>query len=356
MIVIMRRTKRTVRVGNVAVGGDAPVSIQSMTNTNTSDIEATIAQVESLAEAGAEIVRVAVPTRKDTAALPNILASATVPIVADVHFHFERAMEAIEAGVAKIRLNPGNLRDREKLIKVIDAAKAAEIPIRIGVNAGSIRTKSQLTEKFSDEHLLKLIFDELDQYVRFFRDRNFENLVLSAKSSDVMTTVALYRELSKRYDFPSHLGLTHAGTLKTGAIRSASAMGILLAEGIGDTIRVSLSGDPVEEIYVARQILSDLRLRSFSSPELTACPTCGRCEIDLPKVASDIEEELRKIDKPIKVAIMGCIVNGPGEAADANVALVAGKDCGFIYVDGERKSRIKPGEMIEKILQAVREY
>jgi len=353
---IVRHKTRSIPVGNVIIGGESPIAIQSMTNTLTHDIDATVGQIQRLVDAGAEIVRVAVPTSKDTAALKEILSQVTVPIVADVHFHFDRAIEAIEAGVSKIRLNPGNIRDRDKVARVIAAAKDAGISNRIGVNSGSIRTTDQLGEHFDHDHLLSLMLEELDSYIRFFQEQNFDNLVLSGKSSDVPMTIDLYQAIAKRYDYPLHLGLTHAGTVLTGAVRSADALGVLLYQGIGDTIRVSLSGDPVEEIYIAKQILSDFGLRHFKSPQLICCPTCGRCQVDLPVVAAEVEKELRKVTKPIKVAVMGCIVNGPGEAADADVALVAGRDVGFIYVKGERVCRVKPDEMVRTLMEYVEKF
>ena len=344
---IIRHKTRNVKVGNVGIGGEAPITIQSMTNTLTHDIDATVAQIHRLAEAGAEIVRVAVPTSKDTAALKDILSQVTVPIVADVHFHFDRALEAIADGVHKIRLNPGNIRDRDKVARVIAAAKAAGIAIRIGVNSGSIRTADQLHEHLDHDHMVGLMLDELDSYIKFFEEQKFEALVLSGKSSDVAMTIDLYQAIVKRYDYPLHMGLTHAGTVLTGAVRSADALGVLLYHGIGDT---------VEEVYIAKQILSDFGLRHFQSPELICCPTCGRCQVDLPKVGAEVEKELRKIKKSIKVAVMGCIVNGPGEAADADVALVAGREVGFIYVNGERTARVKPEEMVKALLDYVEKY
>ncbi len=351
---IKRHKTRYVTVGKVVIGGDSSISIQSMTNTLTRDVDATVRQINRLAAAGADIVRLAVPTRKDTAALKDILAQVHVPLVADVHFHFDRALEAIAAGVHKIRLNPGNIRDRDKVAQVIAAAKDAGIPIRIGVNSGSIRTTDQLGQQFDHQHLVKLMVEELDSYIRFFQQQKFENLVLSAKSSDVPMTIDLYQAIADRYDYPLHLGLTHAGTVLTGAVRSADALGVLLAQGIGDTIRVSLSGDPVEEVYIAKQILADFGLRKFPAPELICCPTCGRCQVDLPKVAAKVEKELRKVKKSIKVAIMGCIVNGPGEAADADIALIAGQDSGFIYLKGKRVARVKPADMVKTLLNYVK--
>ncbi len=352
-----RKQKKRIAVGNIIIGNNAPISIQSMTNTLTYNIDATVKQINALVNAGAEIVRVAVPTKKDTAALKEILKQIkNVPIVADVHFHFDRAIEAIEAGVHKLRLNPGNLRDKRKLKSVISAARDANIPIRIGINAGSIRTSRELKKKLTRNQLLNIILSELDSYVAFFEKNKFGNLVLSAKSPSVTETIEIYTQLDKRYEYPLHLGLTHAGTISTGAIRSACAMSILLTKNIGDTIRVSLSGDPKEEIYVAKEILSALDLRIFPEPELICCPTCGRCEVDLPKLASQIEKRLRNIHKPVKIAIMGCIVNGPGEAADAHVALIAGKDCGFIYINGKRIERIKPKDFLNKLIRHIRAY
>ncbi len=225
---IVRHKTRSISVGNVVIGGDAAIAIQSMTNTLTHDIDATVGQIQRLVDAGAEIVRVAVPTSKDTAALKEILSQVKVPIVADVHFHFDRAIEAIEAGVSKIRLNPGNIRDRDKVARVIAAAKDAGISIRIGVNSGSIRTTEQLGEHFDNAHLLNLMLEELDSYIRFFQEQKFDNLVLSGKSSDVPMTIDLYQAIAKRYDYPLHLGLTHAGTVLTGAVRSADALGVVL--------------------------------------------------------------------------------------------------------------------------------
>ncbi len=353
---IKRKKTNQVKVGNVIIGGGAPISIQSMTNTFTYDVDATIKQIRKLEKSGAEIVRLAVPTRKDTSALKEILQQVNIPIVADVHFHFDRALEAIEAGVHKIRLNPGNLRDKKNLRKVISAARSRNVPIRIGINAGSIRTKNQLKQKFSHQELFKLIITKLDEYIKFFEKHKFQDLVLSAKSSDISMTIDLYKEMSRRYDYPLHLGLTHAGTVKTGTIRSAVAIGKLLIDGIGDTIRVSLSSDPIEEVHVAKEILKSLNLRTFNEPELICCPTCGRCLIDLPKVAEQVERKLRTIHSNIKVAVMGCIVNGPGEAADADIALIAGKDCGFIYIKGKRILRVERKEMIDKLIEFCKSF
>jgi len=343
-----------VTVGSVIIGGANPIVVQGMTNTATHDVNKTVRQINALAEAGAQIVRVAVPTRKDTSALRDILPQVSVPIVADVHFDYRRALEAVEAGVHKLRINPGNLRDKGGLKQVISAAKTAGIPVRIGVNAGSIRTADQLERKLSPNRLVKLMLDELARYVRFFEKAGLEQLVLSAKSSDVCLTLELYRELARRFDYPLHVGLTHSGTVWTGSIRSALALGPLLEEGIGDTIRVSLAGDPVREIHAAREMLAALGLARREGPELIVCPTCGRCEVDLVKIADQVERRLARIKKPLKVAVMGCIVNGPGEAADADVALIAGKNCGFIYRAGRRVARIPTEGLVTELIRHVR--
>lgn len=351
----MTRMTRPVMIGSVTVGGGGPIVVQGMTNTLTCQIDDTVRQVRALAKAGAAIVRVAVPTTKDTAALPSILDKVDVPIVADVHFQYRRALEAIEAGVHKLRINPGNLRDKRGLRQVISAAKNAGISIRIGVNAGSIRSTDQLKQKFSADRLVKLMLKELTGYVRFFEKAGFEQLVLSAKSSDVMLTVRMYEALADEFDYPLHVGLTHAGTAATGSIRSATALGILLNRRIGDTIRVSLAGDPVREIFAAKEILMALDLMDRDRPELIVCPTCGRCQVNIAKIAEQVERRLAGITKPIKVAVMGCLVNGPGEAADADIALIAGKDCGFIYCAGRRVAKVPADELVNELIRRVRE-
>lgn len=348
------RKTRAVAIGSVTIGGARPVAVQGMTNTLTCDVDATVRQINALADAGAAIVRVAVPTAKDTAALPAILSQVNVPIVADVHFQYRRALEAIEGGVQKLRLNPGNLRDRQALARVISAAKTAGVAIRIGVNAGSIRTADQLGRKFSSDQLVTLMLQELAEYVRFFEKAGFEQLVLSAKSSDVILTIKLYEALAREYDYPLHVGLTHAGTAWTGSIRSASALAVLLNKGIGETIRVSLAGDPVREIHAAKEILFCLGLDPRDRPEVIVCPTCGRCTVDIAKIAEQVERRMAGIRKPVRVAVMGCVVNGPGEASDADVALIAGKDFGFVYRAGERVAKLPTKLLIGELIRQVR--
>jgi len=351
----MRRVRtRTVEVGGVAMGGGNPVVIQGMTNTFTRDAERTLAQIEAMVRAGARLVRVAVPTRSDTAALAEIVRHAPCPIVADVHFHYERALEAVAAGVAKLRVNPGNLRDRRALRRVIAAAKSSGAAIRIGTNTGSIRRPEELDRPFSRRELLARMLEELEAYVRFFERARFQKLVLSAKSPDLDLTVRMGEAVARRFDYPQHLGVTHAGTARAGTIKSAAALAILLRKGIGDTIRVSLAGDPVREIEVAGELLADLGLIERTRPELIVCPTCGRCQVDLAKIAETVERSLKHVQKPLRVAVMGCVVNGPGEAADADIALIAGRDHGFLYRGSRRIAEVPAAKMVGALLDEVR--
>ncbi len=353
---IKRITRRTVRVGSVTIGGDSPISIQSMTNTPTADVEATLAQVNALAAAGADLVRLAVPTRADTANLSQIVDRSPVPIIADVHFHFERAVEAIAAGVAKIRLNPGNIGDRDQVRRVIDSAGEAGLAIRVGVNEGSIvqRTGGKAREADLARPLDELMVDKLGEYLEIFAEAGFEDLVLSAKSHDAVTCIAVYRAIAKRWDYPLHLGLTHAGTAQTGAVRSAAALGALLAEGIGDTIRISYAGDPVEEVLAAADLLSSLRLRPRRGIDLIACPTCGRLEMDLAPLIEQVRAALCDVTEPITVAMMGCVVNGPGEAAGADIAICAGKGKAVLYRHGEIVATIQAEKIVETIVAEVK--
>ncbi len=360
---IQRRTCRTVAVGRpggpepVVIGPDAPVSVQSMTNTLTSDVGATSAQVDRLVDAGAQLVRLAVPTREDTAALDELVARARVPLVADVHFHFDRALEAIDAGVAKIRLNPGNIRDRQQVDRVIAAARDAGVVIRVGVNEGSIVERADKTRQAHERRrpLVELMVEKMAEYLQAFREAGFDDLVLSAKSADAVTTVAVNRALAARWDHPLHLGVTHAGTRETGAVRSAAALGALLTDGIGETIRISYAGDPVHEVAAALELLYSLRLRPRRGVELIACPTCGRVQMDLDPVVEAVRERLADVEAPIKVAIMGCVVNGPGEAAGADVAICAGKGKAALYVAGELAETLPSERLVDAVVAAARE-
>ena len=357
---IPRKSTRQVLVGGIPIGGGAPVSIQSMTSTYTHDVDATVAQIRRLAEAGCDIVRVAVPDQRDTQALPAILNQSPVPIVADVHFHFERALEAVEAGVHKIRLNPGNISDRKQVDRVIRACRERGIPIRVGVNEGSVVERkdkrvrgSQMAELATDRRaaLIRLMVETVEDYMRIFDENDFHDVVLSAKSIDAGMVIDAYRAMSERFDLPLHLGVTHAGPPETGRIRSIAALGSLLSNGIGDTIRISYASDPIHEVEDGKELLCSLSLRNRVEPELIACPTCGRIEIDLIKLVAEVRQKLASIKTPVKVAVMGCVVNGPGEAEGADVAVFAGKGRGIIYVQGEQKRTVTEAEMLDALYE-----
>lgn len=367
-----RRATRQVIIGDkahgfVKIGGDAPVSIQTMTAGYTYEIDACVSEIHKLAAAGADLVRVAVPERKDTEALTKILPQVNVPIVADVHFHFQRALEAIEAGVHKIRLNPGNIQDRQQVLKVIDACKERRLPIRIGVNEGSIverkdkqKRMKELGGVFSNNkhgYFLSIIIAKLEEYLDIFIEQDFHDIVISAKSIDPTLTIDAYTEISKRFDYPLHLGVTHAGPRETGNIRSIVPLGHLLASGIGDTIRISYASDSVYEVKDGLEILYCLKLRERQGAELIACPTCGRIQVDLFKLVQDVRKKLAKeITLPIKVAVMGCVVNGPGEAEGADVAIFAGDRRGIIYVQGERVANVPEDEILDRLLTECKKF
>ena len=334
-----------------------------MTAGYTHEVDRCVAEINRMAAAGADIVRVATPERKDTAALAEILRQTRVPIVADVHFHFERALEAVEAGVHKIRLNPGNISDRAHVNAVIDACKDRGIPIRVGVNEGSIierrdkkKRLDELGRFFADKqdgHLIALMITKLEEYLEIFRDRDFHDVCLSAKLMDAASTIEVYRAISERFDEPLHLGVTHAGPRETGAIRSIAAVSALLADGIGDTFRISYASDPVHEVEDGLELLWSLGLRERKGVDLIACPTCGRIQVDLFTLVQNVRTKLADtIDLPMKVAVMGCVVNGPGEAEGADVAVFAGDRRGIIYVQGEKIANVPEEAILEQLLSA----
>lgn len=351
MIENAARTKtRPVHVGKVTIGGGAPVVVQSMTSTDTVDAAATLDQVRALAEAGCDIVRVSVPSRAALKSFRTICAESPVPIVADIHFDHRLALGAIEAGAAKLRINPGNIGSWEKVDAVIDAAGEAGIAIRIGVNAGSLEDDIAQNENLSLPE--KLVASSL-RFVEHFEGRGFENIVLSAKAHDVPATIATYRALSRELpQVPLHLGVTEAGTVKQGTIKSAVGLGALLADGIGDTLRVSLTADPVEEPPVAWGILECLGIRR-RGPELVSCPTCGRTQVDLIPIAEEVERRLKGVTKPISVAVMGCVVNGPGEAAGADVGVACGRGCGLIFRHGEVLRKVSEDAIIDELMREI---
>ena len=371
-MIVPRRPTRQVTVGDAAhgvvrIGGDAPVSVQSMTAGYTYDIDACVAEINKLAAAGADLVRVAVPEKKDTAALKEILPQVTVPIVADVHFHFQRAIAAIDAGVHKIRHNPGNIRDRAQVRDVIHACKARKLPIRVGVNEGSIverkdkqKRLKELGGVFSENkhgHFLAIMVAKLEEYLDIFHEEDFHDIVISAKSIDPLLVIDAYRAISERFDYPLHLGVTHAGPKETGTIRSVVPLGHLLASGIGDTIRISYANDPVYEVHDGLELLYILGLRQRIGAELIACPTCGRIQVDLFKLVQDVRKQLEKeIRLPIKVAVMGCVVNGPGECEGADIAIFAGDRRGIIYVQGEKVANVPEDDILEALLKECREF
>ena len=364
---MVRRKTRQVKVGSVPLGGDAPVVVQSMTSGYTHEIDNCVREINKLAAAGADIVRVAVPERKDTEALPEILRQVTVPIVADVHFHFQRALEAVEAGVHKIRLNPGNISDRQQVERVIDACRERRLPIRIGVNEGSIverrdkqKRRRELAAVFGDDRqgrLLAIMIAKLEEYLEIFHVRNFHDLVISAKSIDPLLVIAAYTEISRRFDYPLHLGVTHAGPKETGTIRSVVPLGTLLTNGIGDTIRISYANDPIYEVQDGLELLYVLGLRPRRGAELIACPTCGRIQVDLFTLVQQVNRKLKEeITLPLKVAVMGCVVNGPGECEGADVAIFAGDKRGIIYVQGEKVANVPEEKILDTLLEHCKSF
>ena len=346
---IERRMTRQIHIGPVAIGGGAPVSVQSMTNTKTTDTAATAAQIQALTKAGCDIVRLAVPDMEAAQNLGNIIQKVDVPLVADIHFDYRLALEAIRQGIAALRLNPGNIGGEENVRAVVRAAKEKHIPIRIGVNAGSLDKK--LLEKYGEITAEALVESAL-QHLRILEAMDFHDMKISLKAHDVPLTLEAYRLMSKTVDYPLHLGITEAGTVRTGIIKSAVGIGALLAEGIGDTFRISLTGDPVAEVRVAREILKSLGLRDYG-PTLISCPTCGRTSIDLPAIAERVEKKLVGIEKPIQVAVMGCVVNGPGEARGADVGIAGGNGEGLVFRKGEIIRKVPEDVLVEELFKEI---
>lgn len=337
-----------VNVGGVGIGGDAPVALQSMCTTKTHDIDATVRQINELAEAGVDIVRIAVPHHIDAQAIPEIRSQATVPLVADIHFSHLLALEAIEAGIDKLRLNPGNIRDPNKIREVVRAAKDRMIPIRVGANAGSLDTA-----RYGQPTADAIVQSALDE-VRILEDEGFNDIVISLKSFEVPITIEAYRKMSELVDYPLHLGITEAGLPWEGTIRSSVGIGALLALGIGDTIRISLTADPVEEAKAGLELLKVLDLRQ-GGITIVACPSCGRCDIDLHGTAQAVKERLShiKTNKPLRVAVMGCVVNGPGEARMADVGLAGGGGVGLIFAGGDSLNKVPEGDMVDELVKHV---
>ncbi len=343
-----RRDTRPVSVGGTPIGGGAPIVVQSMTNTDTRDVEATLAQIARLHAAGCEVVRVAIPRRDSLEAFAEIVAGSPLPVVADVHFDHTIAIDAARAGAAKLRINPGNIGDMARVDAVIDAAGEAGIPIRIGVNAGS------LAEEFHDLDwpLERKLAASAVEFCRHFESRGFEDIVVSAKASSVNACIGAYRLLADELPYPLHIGVTEAGTTFAGTIKSSVGLGVLLAEGIGDTLRVSLTADPVEEVRVGWEILAALDIRR-RGPEMISCPTCGRCGVDLIPIAEEVERRLRGRTTPVKVAVMGCVVNGPGEAREADIGVAAGAGVGLIFAKGETVRKVPEAEIVDALFAEI---
>ena len=345
-----RKKTRQIHIGKIAIGGGAPISVQSMTNTKTADTEATVQQIKALTAAGCDIVRLAVPDMEAAQNLGNIISQVNVPLVADIHFDYKLALEAIRQGISGLRLNPGNIGGEEKVRAVVQEAKAHGLPIRIGVNAGSLDKK--ILAKYGGKVTPEGLVESAMQHVRILEEQGFYDMKISLKAHDVPMTLAAYRLMSEKVDYPLHLGITEAGTPNTGIIKSAVGIGALLAEGIGDTFRISLTGDPVVEVKVANEILKALGLKEYG-PTLVACPTCGRTSIDLPAIAGQVEKKLEGMAEPIEVAVMGCVVNGPGEARGADVGIAGGKGEGLVFRKGEIIRKVPEEQLVTELFKEI---
>lgn len=343
----MKKT-RVVQVGNVKIGGGNPIPVQSMCNTDTRDPIATVKQILDLEKAGCEIIRVAIPDMIAAKAIKEIKKNIHIPLVADIHFDYQLALESIKNGVDKVRINPGNIGSDENVKKVVDACKDKKISIRIGINTGSLEKEAE--SKYG--RTAKAMVESALKHIQILEKLNFHDIVISLKASDIQRTVEAYRLLSQKVDYPLHLGITEAGTLNTGTIKSSVGLGIMLFEGLGDTIRVSLTGDPIEEVRVGWEILKSLKLRS-RGVNFISCPTCGRTEIDLIGLANKVEKALLGIDKPITVAVMGCVVNGPGEAKEADIGVAGGHHQGVIFKKGQILRTVPEEKILEELLKEV---
>ncbi|WZL74882.1 flavodoxin-dependent (E)-4-hydroxy-3-methylbut-2-enyl-diphosphate synthase [Clostridiaceae bacterium 35-E11] len=346
---IIRKKTRTVLCGDVKIGGNSPITVQSMTNTDTRDVQATIRQIKRLEEVGCEIVRVAVPDMEAAYAIKNIKPNIKIPIVADIHFDYRLALQCIESGIDKLRLNPGNIGEINRVKEVVFKAKERSVPIRIGVNAGSIDKK--IIDKYGKVNADAMVESALE-HVKILEDLNFNDIVISLKASDIHLTLEAYRLMSTKVDYPMHIGITESGVIRSGTIKSSIGIGALLLDGIGDTLRISLTGDPVEEVEVGKEILKCIGLRNFGV-KIISCPTCGRCQIDLIYLANRIEEKLKTVDKQITVAIMGCAVNGPGEAKEADIGIAGGKSSALLFKKGKIIGKIKEEEIEEVLLSEI---
>jgi (E)-4-hydroxy-3-methylbut-2-enyl-diphosphate synthase len=350
MVVNMHRRKtRKIYYGNIAVGGDAPVSIQSMTNTKTINFNETIDQIKELIAVGCEIIRIAVPDMESARRLARIKKAISIPLIADIHYDYRLALEAINQGIDGLRINPGNIGDKYRVKEVAREAKNAGIPIRIGVNSGSI--ERDILQKYG-KPTEKAMVESALRHIRILEDNDFQDIIISLKATDIWRTIAAYREMAPLVDYPFHIGITEAGTPWAGTIKSAIGIGSLLLDGIGDTIRVSLTGNPVEEVRVGWQILKSLKLRE-RGPEIISCPTCGRAEIDLITLARRVEEAVSTLDRPITIAIMGCSVNGPGEAREADIGIAGGRGEGLIFKKGKPVKKVSEDRLLEELMAEI---
>ncbi len=347
---IKRRNTKVINVGNVKIGGDNPISVQSMTNTLTTDIKATIKQINDIAEEGADIVRVSCPDKESTIALKEIIRHVSIPVVADIHFHYKRAVEAAENGASCLRINPGNIGDQKKIHEVLRAAKDNDCSIRIGVNAGSL--EKDILEKFK-EPCPEALVESAERNIKILEDKDFFNFKISVKSSDVFLSTAAYRQLSKVTDYPLHLGITEAGGFISGSIKSSIGLGSLLMDGIGDTIRISLSDNPIEEVKIGNEILKSLNLRN-RGVKIISCPSCARQAFEVISTVKTLEEKLAHIKTPITLSIIGCVVNGPGEAAMTDVGITGGgKGNNMLYLSGVQSKKVLTEDIIDKVVSEV---
>lgn len=345
----MRRKSRTVKIGSCHIGGDNPVVVQSMCSTDTRNVAATVAQIKEMADAGCQIARVAVVDAEAAAAIKKIKSAVAMPLVADIHFDYRLALQSLTAGADALRINPGNIGERRRVQAVVSACREKNIPIRIGVNSGSL--DKQILQRYG-EVCAQAMVDSAMENIKILEDMDFQEIKISLKASSVKLTLEAYRLMANQVDYPLHIGITEAGTKDRALIKSALGLGMLLNEGIGDTIRVSLTGDPVDEVWAAYEILRNLGL-SERGVELISCPTCGRCEIDLIPLAEAVDRAVRNIEQPLKVAVMGCVVNGPGEAREADVGIAGGRGFGLLFCNGEIIRKVPAADMLSELLQEI---
>ena len=349
---IQRKKTKQIRVGNVAIGGDAPVTVQTMTNTLTYDVDKTLEQISQIEKEGCDLVRVSIPDEQSSKALKDIIPKINIPLIADIHFHYKRALEAADNGAHCLRINPGNIGSQEKVKEVVEAAKQNKIPIRVGVNAGSL--EKQILDKYKSP-TAEALFESAKYNIQLLEDLNFDNFKISVKASNVFTAVESYKMLSDYCDYPLHLGITEAGSYFSGSIKSSIGLGMLLYQGIGDTIRVSLSDHPTQEVKVGFEMLKSLNLREYGVT-IISCPSCARQQFDVIETVKNVEKKLAHIKKPITVSIIGCVVNGPGEATMTNIGITGGgNNTHMIYVDGNKSHRIQDKDLVEYLVQTIEE-